>query len=172
MWKNWCRVCRLYTRFVYIFLLDLSLRQSLTWGDGGEPEPDGVSFSELAMAFMLETGVPIPHQPVSSGHWAATESGTSEFTLFRMSQVMFKVFEFLQSNGVLPRHIGIGQCRALWHHGYRGTAGRSRGLLARPYLPSFAQIAAVFRPVLQAAGTCSPQKRSFSLTIGSAAGVI
>ena len=107
----------------------------------------GISFVELAIAFVLETATPLPCWTRADGWHLDGRTPVINFRLVSAARVVQSVVKFCIESGSVSRELCVGSVSSLGAFGYHMNSGRSSGLLTRPAMEQRAVVASALRRV-------------------------
>ena len=118
---------------------------SLRWPDQCETSPHGVTFFELGIAFLVDTGTLFPQKVARK--WVQSEGHVSKVSLQTIAMITAKCVEAALLD-VQPRP-SVDQVSSLRFAGYRGPhSDKIRGLTSRPHLYSYSDVVRIIRQVI------------------------
>ncbi len=87
------------------------LIEALEWADEGGPQPEGASFLELALEFMLLTGTRAPTLNDRGRSWVSPEGPLLSRTCFELAAPLAKAFELPCEFGASSNLAQVGRCK-------------------------------------------------------------
>ncbi len=150
------------------------LVESLRWSGSPEPDQHGVSFAELAIAFVLNTRSLLPTLCPGTRCGTIPSGQRATYTLCQAASTMYKVFDcmfgsrlapccdFLATDGQPVDFIRIGSAASLRAVGF--VAVRDPWPCGQAHVPEFTAMCSMLRGILHD-GEGPQLKRSFELCI-------
>jgi hypothetical protein len=122
----------------------MNLFLSLKWADACEPTADGLTFVELALAFVTQTRSWLPRR--SGKSWACPEGDVVQTSLQALAAVTARCAGVLLHSDLLQPAPSVSPRASLKYLGYRGhSRPHLAGLLSRPSIPTYMRVAAIFK---------------------------